>query len=134
MTHDRDGAVLIGTLAFGVLAADLAYVADRWTGIGSKFGRAFTFGFVSMILVGLLARLFGAGRSVGPDRMGARRRTRVTNVIFVVLVLSLIETSRHVFSSQSGFLFGMFAALGALFTTVSCYWVLRPAHADGDIP
>jgi hypothetical protein len=125
MTHDRGGAIVIGGVACAVLAADATYVAHRWDGVGSTFGRGFASGVAGLLVLGLIAKGLGIGRAIGPNRGVARKLARRANWTLAVLAVAFVILSFH-FGSAFGVLLGTFAALALLFAVASFWAVCRP--------
>src|SRR3982751_6923919 len=120
MTHDRGGAMLIGGGAWGVLAADATYVAIRWSGIATAFGRGVAYGFAGLLFAMLIGTALGVRGAIGPDRDAARRRARRTNRGVAVLLLVFVLFSFR-FANAFGVLVGNLAALALLFAVAS-FW------------
>ena len=125
MTHDRAGAALIGCAALAVLIADLIYVASRWHGLQGQLARGFAFGFGVLLVVGLIAKVIGLDKPIGPDRRKARIRARFSNLVALLVIGLLIVAPRWFGGSTTGVLLGEVAAVAAFFTAFTAWWVAR---------
>jgi hypothetical protein len=128
MTHDRGGAILIGSVACAVLAADATYVAIRWSGAGTAFGRGVAWGFVGLLFLMLIAKGLGVGSAIRTGRAATRRRARRTNWSLVVLAIVFVLLSFR-FANPYGTLLGTFAALALLFAVAS-FWAIGRARSS----
>ena len=126
MTHDRGGAAIIGLAAFAAVTSDAIFVATRWHGFDSAFGRGFVSGFVGLAVFGLVGRTLSGHAPLADDRDLARRRARRNNVgaVIVLLVFVSLPTFGASYFSPSALILGCLAALGFFFA-FSCLLAIR---------
>lgn len=117
MTHNRAGAAVFASGAGAALAAIAAYVATRWTGIHSSFGRAFVAG-ATCITVGLALALAFAGP-----------RPLSTNAAITLLIFATVIALNRVGGSLIGALLGLLAPTLLAFAAYALWTALRPQVA-----
>jgi hypothetical protein len=128
MTHDRGGAAIIGLAALAAVTSDAIYVATRWHGFDSTFGRGFVSGFVGLVVIGLVGRALSGHAALGDDRDLARKRARRNNVAGVIALLLFVSlpTFGASYFSPSALILGSLAALGFFFAFSGLLAIRRP--------
>jgi hypothetical protein len=117
----RAQSAITAAIASALLAADLLYVALRWTGTSSHFGRGFETGLVA---IALTIPLTGLARLPLPG-LSPRDRQRFASAVSLAGFAAVMWLTSRLADTEAGIL-GLLAGLAIVFIALSAWWFVRP--------